>query len=186
MARRVRDQHADRVALLRRIKDFGSIMPRPCNRCRTSNRECIVSKDSKRCHHCVAQGKSCSFITSDLDWDKLVSASNRLEREEEELNERMAAMFARLNRIKKQRRLLQSRAGKFLQSDLRTVEELESQEEREEESRRQLENDQRLVSLEMDQLFDVTFGSLGPDVLPSLDSPGDNPLSSAEHSANAS
>jgi hypothetical protein len=43
----------------------------------------------------------CSFITSDLDWNKLVKTTDRIEREEAETRARVSKIFARLNRLEK-------------------------------------------------------------------------------------
>lgn len=188
MASRRRDSTADKNRLVERILSFGFEMPRPCNRCSRSKKKCVIlSKSARCCGECVRLGRSCSFVTPDLDWDKLVDATNRIEREEAETRARVSELFARLNRLEKQKNLLRSHAGKFLQSDLQTVEELEKQEEEEERNRRETENDQRLLTLESIDLFNATFGSIDSGDLPSLDlsvlDPSDHSVRlSSEHS----
>ena len=162
MARPSRDSTADKNRLAIRIQNSGAVMPRPCNNCSRSKKKCIVSSDSsRRCSECVRLSRTCSFVTSDLDWNKLVDATDRIEREEAEARAKVSEMFARLNRLEKQKKLLRSKAGKFLQSDVQTVEELEAQEQKEEEERQQVTNDQRLLNLEAQDLFDSSFGLSG-------------------------
>lgn len=55
-------RHSDnRIALALSIQASGNIMEHElsCSRCRSSNRECIVSSSVSRCAHCARVGKSC-------------------------------------------------------------------------------------------------------------------------------
>ncbi|QSS50729.1 hypothetical protein I7I53_05845 [Histoplasma capsulatum var. duboisii H88] len=152
-------------------------MPHPCNRCSLSGKKCVISSETAcRCSECVRSGHSCSFMTSDLDWNKLVVAINHVEHEEAETHARVSELFARLNCLEKQKKLLRSRAGKFLQSDMTTVEELEKEEQEEKEKHEKALNDQLLLSREMDNLFNVSFSSLDPKAIALLDPPLSHPL----------
>ncbi|QSS50319.1 hypothetical protein I7I53_10964 [Histoplasma capsulatum var. duboisii H88] len=152
-------------------------MPRPCNCCSLSGKKCVISSETARhCSECVRSGRSCSFMTSDLDWNKLVVAVNHIEHEEAETRARVSELFTQLNHLEKQKKLLHSHAGKFLQSDMTTVEELEKEEQEEKEKHEKALNDQLLLSREMDDLFNVSFGSLGPEAIALLDPPLSHPL----------
>ena len=87
-----------------------------------------------------------------------MDAIDRIEREEADARVKVFEMFARLNRLEKQKKLLRFRAGKFLQSDVQTVEELKAQEQKKEEERQRVTNDQRLLNLKTQDLFDFSFG----------------------------
>ncbi|QSS53701.1 hypothetical protein I7I53_01039 [Histoplasma capsulatum var. duboisii H88] len=162
-------------------------MPRPCNCCSLSGKKCVISSETARCcSECVRSGHSCSFMTLDLDWNKLVVAIDRVEHEEAETRARVSELFAWLNCLEKQKKLLRSCAGKFLQSDMTTVEELEKEEQEEKEKHEKALNDQLLLSQEMDDLFNVSFGFLGPKAIALLDPPLSHPpddtsLSAATH-----
>jgi hypothetical protein len=62
--------------------------------------------------------------SSDLSWKKLLKAQNSLDKQEE-------ATLAKLLHLQKQQNLLKKQAGKFLQMDIKDVEELERLEEEE-------------------------------------------------------
>ncbi|QSS49023.1 hypothetical protein I7I53_09268 [Histoplasma capsulatum var. duboisii H88] len=147
-------------------------MPRPCNRCSLSGKKCVISSETACCcSECVCSDHSCLFVTSDLNWNKLVVAIDCIECEEAETHARVSELFAQLNCLEKQKKLLHSRAGKFLQSDMMTVEELEKEEQEEKEKHEKALNDQLLLSWEMDDLFNVSFSSLGPEAIALLDPP---------------
>ncbi|QSS50757.1 hypothetical protein I7I53_05887 [Histoplasma capsulatum var. duboisii H88] len=152
-------------------------MPRPCNHCSLSGKKYVISSETAcRCSECVRSGCSCSFVTSDLDWNKLVVAIDRVEHEEAETRARVSKLFTQLNHLEKQKKLLRSHAGKFLQSDMTTVEKLEKEEQEEKEKHEKALNNQLLLSQEMDNLFNVSFGSLGPKAIALLNPPLSHPL----------
>jgi hypothetical protein len=61
---------------------------------------------------------------SNLAWKKLLKAQNLLDKQEE-------ATLAKLLHLRKQQNLLKKQAGKFLQTDIKDIEELERLEEEE-------------------------------------------------------
>jgi hypothetical protein len=64
------------------------------------------------------------MLLSDLAWKKLLKAQNLLDKQEE-------ATLTKLLRLWKQQNLLKKWAGKFLQTDIKDIEELERLEEEE-------------------------------------------------------
>lgn len=103
------------------------------NRCSHFDKECVVDSSSKsgRYSECVCSTKRCdiSDLVSEIDWNKLVQAADRIEREKAKVRSEIAQMssfFACLSRLEKQKKLLPARAGEFLRSNIQTVEELDA------------------------------------------------------------
>jgi len=124
-------QNIDKNNLFARIVETGIVLLFPCHKCALSGKSCIKSEISKRCSECVrsGRGRCVEMASSDLAWKKLLAAQKKIEEDEE-------ATLAKLLRLKKQRKLLQKRAGQFIQTDIKDVEELERLEEKEEEERK--------------------------------------------------
>ncbi|PGG94930.1 hypothetical protein AJ80_10087 [Polytolypa hystricis UAMH7299] len=144
------------------IERLGIIMSSSCYRCEQSKKPCIMSECNKRCSECVRQGKSCirdSNFVPRSDWNKLYRARDKIEADKRRVEEEQAqrdADIARLGneltrlfaarqesinrnrRLRDQEKFLNDRAGKFLESDAQTLEELEKLEE-EENKRKQAE-----------------------------------------------
>lgn len=158
-------------------------MSHSCNCCLKNKREYIVSKKFRKCHHCINQRKLCSFIIFDLNWNKLISASNHLEQKKEKLNKHIINIYAYLNQIKKQHHLLQSRAEKFLQKNIKIVKKLKITEFRDQTVIVQIENDQYLLSLKFAKLFDFSFKSVNLSDLNFLNS---SQISISESSSSSS
>jgi hypothetical protein len=75
------------------------------------------------------------MASSDLAWKKLLAAQEKIRAQQKEARERMVEMMAKLDRLDKQDNLLRKRAGEFIQTDIKDVEELERLEEEEERKR---------------------------------------------------
>lgn len=132
--------------LYQRIEDEGFQAVFPCERCIRLHRSCIKSENSGRCSECVkANGASCKMPEpsfSDAEWKRLVKAQNTIEEEEE-------VILAKLLRLRKQKRLLQKRAGDFIARDIKEIEELEElerQEQKEREAQEKLRHQETAVS----------------------------------------
>jgi superfamily II DNA or RNA helicase len=72
------------------------------------------------------------MASSDLAWKKLIRAQEKIEADDDKLNAELEALLAKRARLHKQRKLLRKRAGQFIQTDIKDVEELERLEEEEE------------------------------------------------------
>ena len=158
MTRSSRDTIADKNRLIARIQNFNVVMSRSCNNCFHSKKRCIVFSDFfRRCSECVRLSRTCSFVTFDLDWNKLIDAIDRIEREETNARVKVFEMFTRLNRLEKQKKLFRSKVEKFLQFDVQIGEKLKAQEQKKEKKRHKIINDQRLLNLKTQNLFDFFF-----------------------------
>lgn len=69
---------------------------------------------------------------SEFEWDKLQSERAKLKTAEAQTRAEIllaqssiSSLFAKMNRLERQREFLESRAGKFIESEVKTVEELE-------------------------------------------------------------
>ncbi|KAI2786724.1 hypothetical protein POX_g09116 [Penicillium oxalicum] len=126
-------------ALTRCIEDEGFQSVIPCERCVRLKRVCIRADCSDRCGDCVRAGGGVKCMMpspsfTDAEWRRLVKSQNQIEEEEE-------AILAKLLRLRKQKRLLQKRAGDFIARDFKEVAELEELERREVEERERLEKE---------------------------------------------
>lgn len=160
----------DKNYLIKCISLFDFKMPHLCNCCSHSKKKCIILLKFI-CHYDegVHLDRFYSFMTFDLNWDKLVDAINCIKCEEAETCAHVSELFTCLNHLEKQKKLLCFCADKFLQSDLQTVEELEKQEKEEERNHCEAENDQCLLTLKSINLFNVIFDSLTFNDLSLLD-----------------
>ncbi|KAI1942818.1 hypothetical protein LOZ66_001226 [Ophidiomyces ophidiicola] len=111
-----------------------------CLYCSQHDKECVHSEKSIRCSKCCRLSHCCVVNAgpSDHDWDKLHSeraklkaAESRTQAEIRAAQSSIASLFAKINRLERQRDFLESRAGKFLESEVKTIEELEHLEEEE-------------------------------------------------------
>ncbi|KAI1966719.1 hypothetical protein LOZ58_000207 [Ophidiomyces ophidiicola] len=115
------------------IEEIGVVMSSRCPYCSHHDKECIHSEKSIKCSECCRLGCRCitNSTPSDRDWQSLQAARDKLELEETKAFEAVQAASAKLLRLQKQKRFLRDRAGKFLESGLRSLEELERLEEEE-------------------------------------------------------
>ncbi|KAI1912279.1 hypothetical protein LOZ65_006012 [Ophidiomyces ophidiicola] len=129
------------------IEEIGVIMSSCCLYCSQHDKECVRSEKSIRCSECCRLGRRCVVNAgpSDRDWDKLHSERAKLKAAESRTRAEiraahaemcaaqssMASLFAKIDRLERQRDFLESRAGKFLESEVKTIEELERLEEEE-------------------------------------------------------
>ena len=150
------------------IKVEGFELCFPCDRCAHLHKPCFKSLSSDCCNECVKAGSSRCIMPessfSDAEWKRLVKAQNSLEEEEE-------VALAKLLRLRKQKRLLQKRAGDFIACDIKEVKELEELEEKERvacEEQEVLQKQQEKAAAEMQQLAAV---SDDPNLTQMLDSP---------------
>src|SRR5713226_6432044 len=105
----------------------------PCSRCASRGLSCIVSSDSRRCSECTRSNVKCNVAGPSLaDWAKLHREEERLTLEEEqtyakEKAARQAAdeAFAKIMRLRKQKKLLKEHGSEMLRHGLQTLDELE-------------------------------------------------------------
>lgn len=123
--------------LASRVDKFGVVLILPCDRCHRLDKVCVKAEFSSRCSSCIRAGncRCAAMPVSESSWKRLVSAQDKIEADEEKAREEMAALMARMNRLQKQKKLLRKRAGEFIQTDIKDVEELERLEEEEEKAR---------------------------------------------------
>lgn len=124
--------------LCQRIEEEGYKSVLPCDRCVRLHKICFRSESSDRYSECVRAGNSkCAMSKptfSDAEQRRLMKARQVLQEEEE-------AALAKLLRLKKQSRLLESRAGDFITRDYKEIAELEELERREKEELKRIERE---------------------------------------------
>lgn len=129
-----------------RSREKGIIMVIPCSRCSEKNYECRVLPGSDQCGECRKSGmeKICNVFGYSADaWARVDNEEKRLraehekfQREEEEVAAKIQEASAKMLRLRIQARQTQSKldslrekAGKMLQYDFKTIEELDAFEE---------------------------------------------------------
>jgi hypothetical protein len=105
----------------------------PCARCACLDKQYIKLKISKCYSKCVHFGHyPCAEISSsNLTWKKLLATQEKICSARQKALEEVATTTAWLTWLEKQDNLLQKQAGKFLQTDIHDIEELEQLEEEE-------------------------------------------------------
>ncbi|KAI1927453.1 hypothetical protein LOZ65_002344 [Ophidiomyces ophidiicola] len=128
------------------IEEIGVIMSSHCLYCSQHDKECVCSEKSIRCSKCCQLGCHCVVNAgpSNHDWDKLHSKHAKLKAAESHTQTEictthaemcaaqssMVSLFAKINHLEQQCDFLESHAGKFLESEVKTIEELEHLEEK--------------------------------------------------------
>ena len=124
MSHRVSKKTQEREDLIARILRNGFEM-NACSNCMRRNQTCISSADSTKCAGCVRRKVKCDQSgPSHSDWQKLEKEEDRLDQEEE-------ATLAKLLRLRRQKKALKSRGKDMLRRGLKTLDELDAVEERE-------------------------------------------------------
>ena len=104
----------NRLSLAKLILETGFEMD-PCSLCSRRGLKCVVSDHSSRCAECVKSGRSCDVkMFSSAAVQKLLRDDRQLENEEDAVLEAIAAYQSKLQRLRKQRRLLRTRAGRMI------------------------------------------------------------------------
>ncbi|KAF4463894.1 hypothetical protein FALBO_9279 [Fusarium albosuccineum] len=137
----------NRQALKILVESFGGVIM-PCSNCEKRHLACVVAPDaSGRCKSCVDSGWSCDGIALSVAAARKVAAEKRrLEQAEEEAEEElvvlqaessrihneMNAKFAKITRLRRQRRQVESKGQDMIRRGLNSMDELERAERDEE------------------------------------------------------
>jgi hypothetical protein len=128
--KREHDELAHRVALTR-------VEMIPCWYCEHHSRRCVAGIGSKKCSECIIQGRACYAETpSPSDWRSIELEEECLKNELLRVQQLAAEMSARAVRLQKQHDALKSKVFRMLQLGLRTLDELDAQEEKEKKERK--------------------------------------------------
>jgi hypothetical protein len=130
-----------RQNLYARSKEKGITMPSSCGRCNEKGLECRVLAGSAHCGECGKSGveKFCDiFGVTAAAWARVDSEEQRLRKENERFRLEEEEAMSKILRLRTQARQTQSKldtlrekAGKMLQYDLKTIDELEEFERKE-------------------------------------------------------
>jgi len=166
-------------------------MPSSCLRCARSQKPCVMSDRSTRCSECVRLGRRCVAGTNTLrsDWNKLYREQDKIESEEASVESEISRLFAKRKRLLQQKKFLKERAGKFLQSDVESLEELEKLEEEEQRQKDAQAREQRQSEALLATLNGSSSDNLPlnwTDLLDNLDSGGEIPSTSSPRSQDVS
>jgi hypothetical protein len=116
-----RDNLADRIFV------DGQLMDNPCSRCVENNLLCIRSY-TLHCAECTRVPVKCTpAFVDDKDWKALLEAEARIDNEIQGTRNTVTDGLVRLNRLRKQRRLLKERARRFMVRDSSVLDYLEFQ-----------------------------------------------------------
>ncbi|EEP78832.1 predicted protein [Uncinocarpus reesii 1704] len=110
-----------------KIEEIDVMMSSCCVYCSHHDKECVCSDKSIKCFKCCQLSYHCvvDSTPSDCDWQNLKAACNKLKLEETKAFKTVQAASAKLLYLQKQKHLLYDCAGKFLESGLQLLEELE-------------------------------------------------------------
>ena len=171
-------KYRERLSLVNLIEIRGFEMP-PCSYCERNSRKCIVSEGlSGRCSECVRRGERCDVEgPSSGDIQSLLREEERLSRERKET-------LAKLLRLDRQQEFLRTKGREMLRRGLRTLDELEAEEEKE----KQMETERAAneaastqvhgQAAEADPFAGIEIPLLPPEVWANWDFAGETPQAS--------
>lgn len=110
------------------IKENGVPTMRPCDRCISLAKECIISRDADACADCVESHASCSLYVSAADWTEAHKETERLSSELEESIRQESAAAKRSARIRKRLATIERRKREMYAHEMRNITELEEDE----------------------------------------------------------
>ncbi|RFN40978.1 hypothetical protein FIE12Z_13010 [Fusarium flagelliforme] len=106
----------------------------PCSYYKSKSAKCVMKEGHKNCSECTRRGRTCDGKgVSVAEADRLVQAKARLEAAEEATEEELLDLqrqvnerLSKLMRLRRQKRLLQSKGMKMLERDIQAEGDLES------------------------------------------------------------
>ena len=120
-----------RDQLYRRVQSKGVKVMVACQRCALRQLECRLSSLSQKYAECVRTGKKCEFVASMVNFDAIDRALAKLEEKEMKVEatqlvatKQLRVSFAKLQRLKKQKRFLREKEQKMFDKELFDVKEL--------------------------------------------------------------
>ena len=123
---------AQRSALASLIDRNGIAVDMPCSSCFKAQRVCRMSGDSSRCLECVKRGRSCDGSSVASSLSRNVAAQEKISKDIEEAELKLAEALARLTRLRKQRQLLNAKSSEMaarLDRELNEEDGIQTQEE---------------------------------------------------------
>ena len=120
-----------RDQLYRRVKSKSVTTMVACQRCALRQLKCRFSFLSQKCAECIRTRKKCESIASIVNFETIDRALAKLEEEEMKMKtiqliatKQLRASFAKLQRLKKQKRFLREKEQKMFDKELFDVKEL--------------------------------------------------------------
>jgi hypothetical protein len=128
-------KYKERESLTARVTFSGLEIP-PCSYCKKHDQKYIVVPDLSRYSEYIRLKRKYNIEgPSTSDWYNIDSLKEQLEQEAEETAELIVTVAAKLARIQKQQRLLQTRAQDMLRCSLKSLNKLDKVEAREKEEK---------------------------------------------------
>jgi hypothetical protein len=136
-----------RKELAAAILSFGSFADMPCTWCFRSGKTCLMSEDSSRCAECVRRGRSCDgmfdvssckcffpvlprYFSNSSTVARANAAHDKVAKEAEEaegavllLQEQMNQAFARLSRLREQKKFLHEKRMEMFRRGMQELDE---------------------------------------------------------------
>jgi len=105
-----------------------------CSRCARRGFLCKVGKESSRCAECVRASTKCDCRgPSDVEWRSLEQQEDALEEKmrttavrADELHQELREQYARMERLRKQKRSLKERGSEMLRRGIQSLDELDA------------------------------------------------------------
>jgi hypothetical protein len=142
----------------------------PCSFCSSRHLKCRMTEEHSRCAECVRRGRSCDAAGVPLvSVNRIIDEKRRIEREEEEvesellhLQQQVAERFARLARLRRQRKTIVSKGHEMVRRGLRSLDSLEEAEREESEAVVAVQSSGGFGVVDWNAVFGDDF--IGPDL----------------------
>jgi len=125
LKQRSRNNRVDRQRLAESILASDSALEcvMPCTPCFRRKSRCVSSPKSSRCVECVLRGRACDGSSVGDVLLRTDKALVKIRDEEEKAEEQLAEVLARLQRLRKQKRLLKSRHDELFARGIQQLDE---------------------------------------------------------------
>ncbi|BCR86897.1 uncharacterized protein ACHE_70038S [Aspergillus chevalieri] len=122
------DQVTRRLRLYNRILQFGSPVEPRCEFCFLRGHTCIMDSKYQKCAECTRRGRKCERQFHDeKEWNRLEKSRKELRDKIRKVRESIATSYATLNRLERQEEYLNERGSRMLVHDSNMLERLDEE-----------------------------------------------------------
>jgi hypothetical protein len=122
------DQVTRRARLYNRILQFGSPVEPRCEFCFLRGHTCIMDPKNQKCAECTRRGRRCERqFHNEKEWNRLERSRKELRDKIRKVRESIATSYATLNRLERQEEYLNERGGRMLVHDSNVLERLDEE-----------------------------------------------------------
>lgn len=122
------DQVTRRARLYNRILQFGSPVEPRCEFCFLRGHTCVMDSRNQKCAECTRRGRRCERQFHDeKEWNRLEKSRKELRDKIRKVRESIATSYATLNRLERQEEYLNERGSRMLVHDSNVLERLDEE-----------------------------------------------------------